>query len=218
MPLKVPTRGGFSSTTDFFPLHYACERRPPVEVVQKLLKVYSEAATKRAMPGGALPLHIASTWYAQDACIVTLLQADRNSCKTMDELGNLPLHSACFSGTSTVVLENLLRAYPKAVLARNNQGSLPEDIAKRLKHDNRMSSLALLNLCRDEVIAKRQQKHQRGKSDGYMLSAKEAMVLDERDSHVNPEKYEIENCGPADTGIEVTYSCGSTNEEDLMWV
>ncbi|KAL3938722.1 MAG: hypothetical protein SGARI_001629 [Bacillariaceae sp.] len=81
-----------------------------------------------------------------------------------------------------------------------------------------MSSLALLNLCRDEVIAKRQQKHRRGRSDGYMPSAKEAMLLNERDSHVNPEKYEIDDCGPADAGVEVTYSNGSTNEDDLMWV
>jgi hypothetical protein len=110
MVLRVPTRGGFSSMTDFFPLHYACERRPPVKVIEALVKVFPSAVSRRAMPGGALPLHIACTWYAEETSIQALLVADRNSCKTLDELGNLPLHSACFSGTSTAVVESLLRA------------------------------------------------------------------------------------------------------------
>lgn len=180
MNLMVTTKGGFTSTTDFYPLHYACERRPPVEVVNELIKLCPEAASKRTMPGGALPLHIACTWYAPENVVDALLAADKNSCKTLDELGNLPIHSACFSGTSTSVVESLLKTYPKAILARNSQGSLPEDVSKRLKHDNRVSTLALLNLCRDEVIAKREQKHRRNRSDGYVPTPKETMILNER--------------------------------------
>jgi Ankyrin repeats (3 copies) len=215
MPLRVQTRGGFSSTTDFFPLHYACERRPPVRVVESLIKAYPEAASRRAMPGGALPLHIAATWYAEEASVKALLDTDRNACKTLDELGNLPLHSACFSGTSTAVLENLLRGYPKAVLARNNQGSLPEDITKRLKHDNRLPALALLNLCKDEVIAKREEKHRRHRSDGFTQDSREAMILNERQGC---ERFEIDN-GPTSDGVEVTYSSSNkAQEEELVWV
>jgi len=180
IPLQVPTRGGFSSTSEFFPLHYACERRPPVEVVEAFIKVFPEAVARRAMPGGATPAHYACTWYAEESSVKALLIADRNASKTLDELGNLPLHSACYSGTTTAVVEMLLRAYPKGVLTRNKHGSLPEDIVKRLKHENRMSVLALLNLCKDEVIAKRQQKHRRNRSDGYMPNAREAMILNER--------------------------------------
>jgi hypothetical protein len=217
IPLRIQTRGGFSSTTDFFPLHYACERRPPVEVVEALLKVYPEAAIRRTMPGGALPLHIAATWYAEEDSIMALLEADRHSCKTTDELGNLPLHSACFSGTSTAVLESLLRAYPKAVLTRNNHGSLPEEITKRLKHDNRLPALALLNLCKDEVNAMRQEKHRRRRSDGCTQFGRAAMFLEE--SRVNPRKYKIENCAPTGVGVEVTYSVGtSTQDDELVWV
>lgn len=206
--LIVPTKGGFTATTDFSPLHYACERRPPVEVIKALLRPCPEAASKRTMPGGALPLHIACTWYSDVKVVEALLAADRNACKTQDELGNLPLHSACFSGTSTAVIESLLRAFPKAVLARNNQGSLPEDIAKRLKHDNRVTTLGLLNLCREDVVAKRQQKHRRGRSDGYVPTAK---VLNER--------YEIENFDPSSAGVEVAYDGdGGNAEQELMWV
>lgn len=221
MPLRVQTRGGFSSTTDFFPLHYACERRPPVQVIEGLIMVYPEAVLKRAMPGGGLPIHIAATWYAEEASIKALLDADRNACKTLDELGNLPIHSACFSGTAAAVIENILRAYPKAVLARNNHGSLPEDITKRLKHDNRLPALALLNLCKEEVIAKRQEKHRRHRSEGFAHGAREAMILNEKQEFQAKQKKCEADCDddPASPGVEVTYDGGSgTQEDELVWV
>jgi hypothetical protein len=174
--VEVPTRGGFTSTLGFTPLHYACERRPPLEVVDALIAACPSAVVKRAMPGGALPLHIACTWYAPVGVVNALMVADRDACKITDELGNLPLHSACFSGTATPVIESVLRAYPKATLARNHQGSLPEEISKRLRHDNRRSILALLNVCKEEVLAKRQAKHRRHRSDGFVAT----MAINER--------------------------------------
>jgi hypothetical protein len=175
--LDVTTRGGFTSTSGFTALHYACERRPPHEVVDALIAACPGAVTKRAMPGGALPLHIACTWYAPVSTVNTLLVADRTTSKIPDELGNLPIHAACFSGTATPVVESILRAYPKATLARNNQGSLPEEISKRLRHDNRRSVLALLNVCKEEIIAKRQQKHRRHRSDEYLEATNRAGIL-----------------------------------------
>lgn len=172
--LEVTTRGGFSAVKGFTPLHYACERRPPVQVIDALVAACPRAVATRAMPGGALPLHVASTWYAPVEAIKALLAADRLACKTQDELGNLPLHSACFSGTPTQVVEALLRAYPKATLARNYQGSLPEEITKRLKHENRRSLLALLSLCKEEILAKREKKHRRNRSDGFLAGIQEA--------------------------------------------
>lgn len=215
--LKVITRGGFTSTLNFTPLHYACERRPPKAFIETLIRLCPEAVAKRTMPGGGLPLHIACTWYAKKD-VVDILLTDRNACKTQDELGNLPIHSACFSGTSSAVVEAILKAYPKAVLARNHQGSLPEDITKRLKHENRVSVLALLNLCTDEVVTKRKMKHRRNRSDGYAPTTKEAIILNERYSHVNPiSNYEtIENIDSGE--IEVKYSGESTAEKDLMWI
>jgi len=40
----------------------------------------------------------------------------------------------------------------------------------------------------------------------------------QRDSHVNPKKYEIGDVTPTTEEIEVTYGGGNTNEEELMWV
>ena len=176
--LRVATRGGFQSTKGFLPLHYACERRPPVEVVDALISACPAAVATRSMPGGCLPLHIACTWYAPAGAVNALLVSDRSSCKVQDELGNVALHSACFSGTASEVVESLLRAYPKASLSRNHQGSLPEDICKRLRHENRRSLMALLNLCKEEVLAG---KHGRSESSGTMGAiAKSAIALNER--------------------------------------
>ena len=60
--LQVMTRGGFMASTGMSPLHYACERRPPADVVRILIDSFPVATLTRAMPGGCLPLHIACTW------------------------------------------------------------------------------------------------------------------------------------------------------------
>ena len=172
--LRVTTRGGFTATDGFTPLHFACERRPPKEFLALLVSICPEAVSKKAMPGGKIPLHIACTWHAPKESIDVLLAADRSTSKIPDDLGNLPIHSACFSGASSAIVEKLLKAYPKAVLSRNNYESLPEDIVKRLKHDCRVPVLALLHLCKDEVNTKRKMKHRRNRSEGYQLSAKES--------------------------------------------
>jgi len=174
--LMVMTRGGFTATTGFTPLHYACERRPPVTVVEALISACPRAITTRAMPGGALPLHVACTWYAPVGVINALIVADRNGCKTPDELGNYPLHAACFSGTSTQVFDTLLRAYPKAVLVRNHQGSLPDEITKRLRHDDRKQILALLDVCKEQVLAKREKKNKKDR-DANRSTASQSHVI-----------------------------------------
>lgn len=189
--LAVMTRGGFTATVGFTPLHYACERRPPIAVIEALVSACPRAIATRAMPGGALPLHIACTWFAPIGVINALIIADRNGCKTQDELGNYPLHSACFSGTSTEVFDTLLRTYPKAVLTRNHQGSLAEEITKRLRHDDRKQILMLLSVCKEQVLAKREKKY---KSKGAEAQASsESHVI-----AVNPQS--------------------ETGEQELVWV
>lgn len=160
--LQVMTRGGFLASAGFFPLHYACERQPPVTVVQALIAAQPIAVLTRALPGGGLPLHIAATWYGNEDVIQALVSADAGGCQVTDELGNVPLHSACFSGASVSVLEILLRTDPEAVLLRNTQGSRPADICKRLAHGHRRAVLALLTLKKEEMLAKHRRKGSSG--------------------------------------------------------
>jgi hypothetical protein len=208
--LKVTTRGGFTSTFGFTPLHYACERRPPQRVVEALIAAHPAAVAKRAMPGGALPMHIACTWHAPVSVVNALLSADKTTCKVQDELGNLPLHSSTFSGISTPVVERLLRIYPKATLARNHQGSLPEEISKRLRHENRKTVMALLIISKEEVMSKRDAKHhRRNKTDGgfFGLSHKG------RDGPPAGEGEDYNN--QQQQGVEVAYK---KDDSELVWI
>lgn len=161
--LQAMTRGGFLSTGGFTPLHYACERRPPVEVVQALIAAWPEAVTARLRPGGALPLHVACTWHASDSVVRVLTHAEPAACRIPDELGNIPLHCAVFAGADMHVLDILLRIYPKAALTRNHQGSLAEDIIKRLRHDNRKIAMERVKAAKDSIVTF---QHKRERSNG----------------------------------------------------
>jgi len=142
--------------------------------------------------------------------------ADRTACKIQDELGNLPLHCACFSGTVTPVVEALLRAYPKAVLSRNNQGSLPEDITKRLRHANRRPVIALLDLCKEELLAKKKDKHQRSRSTDFLSTS--SVVFNGRDGPPStPQSYGTMNYDFRDATNELEVVYNSDNKE-LMWI
>jgi len=175
--LEVPTLGGFTASSGMTPLHYACERRPPTEVVNALIEAYPLAVLTRCMPGGALPLHLACTWHCSADIVRALLSADQTSSQVIDELGNLALHSACFSGADDEVVLALLAANAKAVLTRNNQGSRPVDICKRLRHDNRREVMALLTLKKEEVLA----QHRRSQSSGnWSEVAQEAAEMNKR--------------------------------------
>jgi ankyrin repeat protein len=175
--LPVTTRGGFVASAGFTPLHYACERRPPIEVVQAFIEASPEALTRKLMPGGCLPLHIACTWHASSVVVSALLSAEPAAAGVPDELGNIPLHSACFSGALAPIVDALLRSFPKGVLARNNQGSLPIDICKRLRHENRKSIMALLSTRKDEVVLS---SHQRTRASDSLSPRLQPLTLSER--------------------------------------
>jgi hypothetical protein len=161
--VSAMTRGGFLATRGLTPLHYACERRPPIDVVSALVAAWPEAITTRLQPGGALPLHVASTWHAPENSVKLISQAEPAACRIPDDLGNIPLHCAAFSGAAAPVVDILLRTFSKSVLARNHQGSLPGDIVKRLRHDNRKLVMALLTTGKDELLAA---QHRRSRSSG----------------------------------------------------
>ena len=176
--LPAITRGGFVATCGFTPLHYACERRPPLEVVDALIAAWPEAITTRLQPGGALPLHVACTWHASESTVRAITQAEPAACRIPDDLGNIPLHCAVFSGAEVQVVDMLLRIYPTSVLARNHQGSLAIDIIKRLRHDNRRAVMELVVSTKDGVVPAH---HQRTRSNGSCGAiAQRALELNSR--------------------------------------
>ena len=71
--MEVKVRGAY--TAKITPLHYACENKPTVEVIQTLIEANPPALERRQEPGGQLPLHAACTWGASSDVIISLLAA-----------------------------------------------------------------------------------------------------------------------------------------------
>jgi Ankyrin repeats (3 copies) len=216
--LQVQTRGGFMSQRGFTPLHYACERQPPVEVISHLVEAHPGAIVKRCIPGGCLPLHIACTWYGSADAVSALLSVDPSTAVATDELGNLAIHSACFSGSDEHVILALVKANPASVLTRNNQGSRPLDICKRLRHDNRRTVMSILNLAKEEILA----KHRRSQSSGtWSEEAAAAAALNDRleisDRGVGYRNVDDIHEMHGAMGVEVSYN-DDENQEELLWV
>lgn len=221
--LQVMTRGGFLASTGMSPLHYACERKPPLDAVKGLIEAFPFATLTRAMPGGCLPLHIACTWGGSHEVVKALLAADSGSVRVKDELGNVALHSACFSGADIRVIEALLAADGKSVLARNHQGSRPIDICKRLRHDNRKAVMDLLTRKKESIM----RAHRRSRSSGMLSEiANEAADLNQRSdtplsgtsNHQQTGFREGDNLQEQHAvGVEVTYD-GQDNGDQLLWI
>jgi len=224
--LVFQTRGGYMPTAGMTPLHYACERRPPMDVIEALVAAWPEAVTTRLQPGGALPIHIGCTWHASAGVVGCLCQAEPATCRIPDELGNVPLHCAAFSGAMAPVVDGLLRVFPKSVLARNHQGSLPSDIVKRLRHENRRNVLALLSVRKEEVLAAH---HNRSRSSGSCSNiATRAIQLNGRHGAPRspvvsraPLGLEIQGQEIVESGAAGTSDgpgAGRNGEEEMIWI
>lgn len=210
--LQVMTRGGFMASTGMSPLHYACERKPPVQAVRQLVECFPFATLTRAMPGGCLPLHIACTWGCSYEVVKTLLAADSGSVRVKDELGNVALHSACFSGADWRVIEALLQADSKSVLARNHQGSRPIDICKRLRHENRKLVMDMLTGKKQEIM----RNHRAGSSGALSEIARQAEEMNQRNG--TPGQARLNTSQEQSAGVEVTIDDKDAGQDPLVWI
>jgi len=147
---KIPVRAGYTARVSL--LYLACERNPPLNVIQTLVSICPVATVTRKDPGGQLPLHAACTWGASFDVFSFLLGIHPLSSTQMDDLGNLPLHCACFSGCSDEIVDALLQAFPRSVMLRNVHGSVPSDIVRRLRHVNKHSILSLIEKVELDIL------------------------------------------------------------------
>merc|ERR1712157_432375 len=82
--ISLTSRSGRSIR--YTPLHYACEFNPPLHVVQTIAALYPSALGRRSIPGGFLPLHLAST-YSSPVTIYYLYEKFPKAISVRDELG-----------------------------------------------------------------------------------------------------------------------------------
>jgi len=75
------------------PLHYACEYKASIAVVEKLLEA-NPAAIRHKDDGQYLPLHWACQWGAEDAVIRKLLEVYPEAANEPNKLNKKPSHLA----------------------------------------------------------------------------------------------------------------------------
>uniref|UniRef100_A0A7S1VTF7 Uncharacterized protein n=1 Tax=Grammatophora oceanica TaxID=210454 RepID=A0A7S1VTF7_9STRA len=108
-------------------LHAVCAKRPPVAVVNALLKACGSDTILTLDKHGRTPLTIAITSNASLPVMGKLLEACPMAAKAHDHMGLLPLHLACHGhcpdGENDVELTRLLlQAYPEAACQETHNG------------------------------------------------------------------------------------------------
>jgi ankyrin repeat protein len=99
---------------------------PVDSMVKALLQVYPEAATKREMTFGFLPIHVACASPASLPVIQRLLDVYPDGCKKQDKRGSLPLHMACrIANSPPAIIQLLLRVYPDGAQFQDSDCRLP---------------------------------------------------------------------------------------------
>lgn len=92
-------------------LHWICFGRPPVEVVQAVLKANPKAASIRNSMTGDYPLHVACAYRASESVIQLLIDTFPKALSVLGhEFQYTPLHLVCDYGCSVDVFQTLITA------------------------------------------------------------------------------------------------------------
>jgi hypothetical protein len=114
----------------FLPIHSACARQPPENLMNELLSAYRHGAQCRD-DQGMLPLHYACGNQASTETIRLLILAYPDGATIADPNGMLPLHYIAQWGPSSMeAVEALLFAHRNALKVRDNEDKTPMDLAR----------------------------------------------------------------------------------------
>ena len=129
----------------FLPIHSACARQPPVELVDALNKAYPDGV-KCVDDQGMYALHYACGNQASRGVIRQLLTSFQEAAKIKCPKGMLPIHYlACWGPSSVAVIDMVLVANRNVAEERDENGMTPMDLAKEgqyPEHDAVVAALA----------------------------------------------------------------------------
>ena len=130
----------------FLPLHSACARQPPVELVSALLDAYRPAAST-CDDQGLYPLHYAAGNQASSAVIKTLLLNHPDATAEADPTGMLPLHYLAKWGPSDkLCLDILLLTNQKAALDKTEEGETALELALEGEYEEDLKEAVITTL------------------------------------------------------------------------
>lgn len=128
----------------FLPIHSACARKPPAELIAALLKAYPDGA-KCVDDQGMYPLHYACGNQASREVIRQLIMAYPEAAKKADPRGMLPIHYvACWGPSSTAVIDMILVANRDVATAQDEDGNTPMDLALEADYPERNAVVGAL--------------------------------------------------------------------------
>jgi hypothetical protein len=114
------------------PIHLACQNQQASTGLIRLLLSYSPDAAMERDSLGRLAIHYAVSNDASVHAIDTILRVNPQAASTTDLHDWLPIHVACRHGSSFLVIQRLMDAYPDGVVARTERGSTPLDLMKNV--------------------------------------------------------------------------------------
>mmetsp|Transcript_15346 Transcript_15346/g.22652 ORF Transcript_15346/g.22652 Transcript_15346/m.22652 type:complete len:464 (+) Transcript_15346:51-1442(+) len=155
----------------FLPLHSACARQPPANVLSTLLTAYSEAA-RCVDDQGMYPLHYACGNQASREVIRLLLVANPQAAKIADPRGMLPIHYlACWGPSSVSIIDMVLVANRDVKTATDSDGNTALDLAKEGEYAEKEAVIDALERWFEEKPNERELSTPRGFSNPPQLTS-----------------------------------------------
>jgi ankyrin repeat protein len=111
--------------TNYTPLHYLVRKKPPSDLVKRLLQLAPDTIKVQDVYYGDLPLHTAVRCSAASDVINALLQAYPQAAEVQNKGGWLPLHYALWYNASPDVINMLFDKYPQALKVRSSCKEIP---------------------------------------------------------------------------------------------
>jgi hypothetical protein len=135
----------------FLPIHSACARQPPANVIASLLEAYPDGAGK-VDDQGMYPLHYACGNQASREVIRALLVAFPAAAKMTDPRGMLPIHYLACWGPSTVsIIDMVLVAHRDVSHVKDADGNTPLKLALEGEYEERDQVVVALKRWFDKV-------------------------------------------------------------------
>jgi hypothetical protein len=137
----------------FLPIHSACARQPPANVISALLKAYPDGA-KCVDDQGMYPLHYACGNQASREVVRQLLMAFPQAAKMKDPRGMLPIHYlTCWGPSSISVVDMVLVANRDVAHVLDVDGNTPMKLAQEGEYPERGAVITALNRWLKDVSA-----------------------------------------------------------------
>ena len=115
-------------------LHLVCALKPPLRVVNEVLRINPQAVSHKSMSGELLPLHIAVGRNADVSVVRLLIQQDQKSLLTPDNNGHTALAWACRDDVSKDLVRLILEFNPSLAHRRTGKLGSPLEFVYRQRH------------------------------------------------------------------------------------